>query len=33
MLAMSDVSRLDPAFAAPDVVWQRVKAACADLLS
>jgi hypothetical protein len=30
MLAMSEVYRSDPSFAAPDEVWARVKAACPD---
>jgi delta 1-pyrroline-5-carboxylate dehydrogenase len=33
MLAMSDVYRSDPSFAAPQDVWERVKAACPDLLA
>jgi RNA polymerase sigma factor (sigma-70 family) len=32
-LAMSEVYRSDPGFAAPRDVWARVKAACPDLLS
>jgi RNA polymerase sigma factor (sigma-70 family) len=31
-LAMSEVYRSDPSFAAPGEVWQRVRAACPDLL-
>jgi hypothetical protein len=31
-LAMSEVYRSDPSFAAPRDVWERVKAACPDLL-
>lgn len=31
-LAMSEVYRSDPSFAAPREVWQRVKQACPDLL-
>ena len=31
-LSMSEVYRSDPSFAAPREVWQRVKAACPDLL-
>jgi RNA polymerase sigma factor (sigma-70 family) len=33
MLAMSEVYRSDPSFAAPNEVWERVRAACPDLLS
>jgi RNA polymerase sigma factor (sigma-70 family) len=33
VLAMSEVYRSDPSFAAPHDVWARVKAACPDLLS
>jgi RNA polymerase sigma factor (sigma-70 family) len=33
MLAMSEVYRSDPAFAAPRDVWERVRAACPDLLA
>lgn len=32
-LAMSEVYRSDPSFAAPDEVWARVQAACPDLLA
>jgi RNA polymerase sigma factor (sigma-70 family) len=32
VLAMSEVYRSDPAFAAPREVWERVQAACPDLL-
>ncbi len=32
-LAMSEVYRSDPSFAAPREVWQRVQAACPDLLA
>jgi hypothetical protein len=32
-LAMSEVYRSDPSFAAPHDVWERVKAACPDLLA
>jgi RNA polymerase sigma factor (sigma-70 family) len=32
-LAMSEVYRSDPAFAAPHEVWERVQAACPDLLA
>jgi hypothetical protein len=32
-LAMSEVYRSDPSFAAPGEVWERVRAACPDLLS
>jgi hypothetical protein len=32
-LAMSEVYRSDPSFAAPGEVWERVQAACPDLLS
>ena len=32
-LAMSEVYRSDPSFAAPDEVWDRVQAACPDLLA
>ena len=32
-LAMSEVYRSDPSFAAPREVWERVKAACPDLLA
>ena len=32
-LAMSEVYRSDPDFAAPGEVWERVKAACPDLLA
>ena len=32
MLAMSEVYRSDPSFAAPRDVWERVRAACPDLL-
>ena len=32
-LAMSEVYRSDPSFAAPRDVWERVKAACPDLLA
>jgi hypothetical protein len=32
-LAMSEVYRSDPSFAAPREVWERVRAACPDLLS
>jgi RNA polymerase sigma factor (sigma-70 family) len=32
MLAMSEVYRSDPGFAAPRDVWERVRAACPDLL-
>jgi hypothetical protein len=32
-LAMSEVYRSDPSFAAPREVWERVQAACPDLLS
>jgi DNA-directed RNA polymerase specialized sigma24 family protein len=31
-LAMSEVYRADPGFAAPHEVWERVRAACPDLL-
>ena len=31
-LAMSEVYRSDPEFAAPEEVWERVQAACPDLL-
>jgi RNA polymerase sigma factor (sigma-70 family) len=31
-LAMSEVYRSDPSFAAPGEVWERVRAACPDLL-
>jgi hypothetical protein len=31
-LAMSEVYRSDPSFAAPHEVWERVQAACPDLL-
>jgi hypothetical protein len=31
-LAMSEVYRSDPSFAAPREVWERVQAACPDLL-
>jgi RNA polymerase sigma factor (sigma-70 family) len=33
VLAMSEVYRSDPSFAAPQDVWERVKAACPDLLA
>jgi RNA polymerase sigma factor (sigma-70 family) len=33
MLAMSEVYRSDPSFAAPRDVWERVKAACPDLVA
>lgn len=33
VLAMSEVYRSDPSFAAPHDVWERVKAACPDLLA
>jgi RNA polymerase sigma factor (sigma-70 family) len=33
MLAMSEVYRSDPSFAAPREVWERVRAACPDLLA
>jgi RNA polymerase sigma factor (sigma-70 family) len=32
-LAMSEVYRSDPSFAAPHEVWERVQAACPDLLT
>jgi RNA polymerase sigma factor (sigma-70 family) len=32
-LAMSEVYRSDPSFAAPHEVWERVQAACPDLLA
>jgi RNA polymerase sigma factor (sigma-70 family) len=32
-LAMSEVYRSDPSFAAPREVWERVRAACPDLLA
>jgi hypothetical protein len=32
-LAMSEVYRSDPSFAAPRDVWERVRAACPDLLA
>jgi hypothetical protein len=31
-LAMSEVYRTDPTFAAPREIWERVEAACPDLL-
>jgi RNA polymerase sigma factor (sigma-70 family) len=33
VLAMSEVYRSDPSFAAPHEVWERVQAACPDLLA
>lgn len=33
VLAMSEVYRSDPTFAAPHEVWERVQAACPDLLA
>ena len=33
VLAMGEVYRSDPSFAAPREVWERVKAACPDLLA
>jgi RNA polymerase sigma factor (sigma-70 family) len=33
VLAMSEVYRSDPTFAAPQEVWERVQAACPDLLA
>lgn len=33
VLAMSEVYRSDPSFAAPRDVWERVRAACPDLLA
>jgi hypothetical protein len=32
-LAMGEVYRSDPSFAAPREVWERVRAACPDLLA
>jgi hypothetical protein len=32
-LAMSEVYRSDPSFAAPREVWERLQAACPDLLA
>jgi hypothetical protein len=33
VLAMGEVYRSDPTFAAPREVWERVQAACPDLLA